>query len=226
MPFNIHISFANIVIEGEYSGAAEEETMYTTAQFKKLQVVAFAAGEGTTGVAPEAIYADVNESVTIPVSRFLAKDGYTLSGWTDGTNIYRAGNKMTVTGDITLTAVFTENTESLNNMSLANTTVTWDFQKKNCTDMKKTFIQPNLKWMEAETEDMMNTSIESGFDLNSVENTEATSGNLSRRTNLWGRRGGLRGISLISRFAKKLGLPHKESVPAFFYEQNLVFTKS
>ena len=191
------ISFANIVITGEYTGVAEEETMYTVttdvtpegagtvtqnpagtsltegtsvtftaeantgyrflnkwmvneveqsgatysiaslaantevvAQFKKLKAITFAAGEGTTGVAPETIYADADETITIPVSRFLAKTGFTLTGWTDGVNTYEAGDTYTVTDDATLTAVFAENTESLD-FTMANTTVTWDFQKKN-----------------------------------------------------------------------------------------------
>ena len=44
----------------------------------------------------------------------LYKEGYTLTGWTDGTNVYTLGQKITLgEEDITLKPVFTENTVTL-----------------------------------------------------------------------------------------------------------------
>ena len=50
--------------------------------------------------------------------------------------------------------------------------------------MKKTYIAPSIIWMEAETEEMISASgVENGFKLDGeVPTTEATSGNLSRRS--------------------------------------------
>ena len=52
--------------------------------------------------------------------------------------------------------------------------------------MKQTYQTPSIKWLEAATEEMIaaSTSIEQGFDLNSVAETTETSGNLSRQS-LW-----------------------------------------
>ena len=55
------------------------------------------------------------DQYTIPAKNFtLYKEGYTLTGWTDGTNTYAAGETITLAaGDMTLTPVFTANTVSL-----------------------------------------------------------------------------------------------------------------
>ena len=49
-------------------------------------------------------------------------------------------------------------------------------------------MQPSLKWMEAETEEMIAASaVENGFTINeSTPTTDATSGNLSRQnSSIW-----------------------------------------
>ena len=55
------------------------------------------------------------DQYTIPAKNFtLYKEGYTLTGWTDGTSTYAAGETITLAaGDMTLTPVFTANTVSL-----------------------------------------------------------------------------------------------------------------
>ncbi|MBQ9187035.1 MAG: InlB B-repeat-containing protein [Prevotella sp.] len=100
------------------------------ANFKQLLAVTFAAGEGT-GVVPANVYGNEGATITVPKSYFLAKSGYTLVGWNDGTTTYKAGQTFTMpANNVTLTAVFEENTEALS-FSLASATVTWDFQQKN-----------------------------------------------------------------------------------------------
>lgn len=115
-----------------------------TANFKKLYKVTYDLGEyaGTlTGKVlcnyiPDKdineIYAGVNDGYTIPTyaHRYLYREGYFLSGWTDGTNTYSTGQNITLTGDITLTPTWTATTQTLAT-SDAETTVTWSFAKSN-----------------------------------------------------------------------------------------------
>ena len=133
---NTGYKFVNWTIDG----VAQNANPYTfenitanhtaVANFKQLKSISFAAGDGT-GEVPALEYADEGEQYTVPKSYFLKKDGYTLTGWSDGVNTYAAGDKITIaSSNITLTAVFAANTQSLD--ARANdVTVTWDFQKKN-----------------------------------------------------------------------------------------------
>jgi uncharacterized repeat protein (TIGR02543 family) len=63
---------------------------------------------GGTG-ANEADYTEksVKYGGTTTTSAAPTKPGYTFAGWSDGTNTYQAGNNITVTGDLTLTAQWT-----------------------------------------------------------------------------------------------------------------------
>lgn len=73
----------------------------------------------------------IGDSYTIPSKNFtLYKEGYTLTGWTDGTNTYNAGQSYELTGDLALTPVFTQNTVSLADRTDA-VTLKWDFQRNN-----------------------------------------------------------------------------------------------
>ena len=54
------------------------------------------------------------DEYTIPAQNFtLYKEGYTLTGWSDGENTYATGQAITLSNDMTLTPVFTENEVSL-----------------------------------------------------------------------------------------------------------------
>ena len=54
------------------------------------------------------------DEYTIPSKNFtLFKEGSTLTGWSDGQNTYAAGETITLSGDMTLTPVFTANAVSL-----------------------------------------------------------------------------------------------------------------
>ena len=189
------ISFANIVIEGEYSGTAEEETMYAittsvtpdgagsviqdpagaslaegtavafsatantgykfldkwtvngaevdgttysvaslsgdlnvVAQFKKLYAISFTAGEGNKGTSNPlpTVYAET--TYTAPAANYyIARDGYSVTGWTDGVNEYSFGEEITLTGDITLTPIFAANTKTISDTGASDVTITYGF---------------------------------------------------------------------------------------------------
>ena len=80
------------------------------------------------GVAPEAISADQNTEITIPGNYTMYKEGYTLTGWNDGTSTIALGAKYTLTDNVTLTPVFTENTKTLADRTEA-VTLKWNFRK-------------------------------------------------------------------------------------------------
>lgn len=111
------VGIADVVISGMVSG--EKSTEYT---------VTFSKGETEAlGTAPEPVTAS---SVTIPVNKSLFKDGYTLTGWTDGVHTYAINEKFYPESNTTLTPVFTANTFTLA-QSLSELTVRWDFQRAN-----------------------------------------------------------------------------------------------
>ena len=71
----------------------------------------------------------VGDEYTIPAMNFtLYKVGYTLTGWTDGTKTYANGEKVTLTGDLALTPVFTENTVTLADRT-EPVTLKWNFRR-------------------------------------------------------------------------------------------------
>ena len=87
------------------------------------------ANAGAEGVAPAAIEAEIGSKITIPANRTLYKEGFTLTAWTDGAGAqYKPGDEVTVSGDLTLLPVFTEN----ENVTITEpVTAIWDFQQKN-----------------------------------------------------------------------------------------------
>ena len=132
---NTGYKFVNWTIDGNtqaanpYTISNVNENHTAVANFKQLKSVTFAAGDGV-GEVPATAYADEGDTYTVPKSYYLAKSGYTLVGWNNGTSTYKAGDTFTMPAEnVTLTAVFEENTEALS-FSLASTTVTWDFQQK------------------------------------------------------------------------------------------------
>lgn len=82
------------------------------------------------GVAPAAITADEGTAITIPGNFTVYKEGYTLTGWTDGSNTVALGAEYTLSDNVTLTPVFTQNTKTLADRTEA-VTLNWDFQRKN-----------------------------------------------------------------------------------------------
>lgn len=96
--------------------------------------VAYAAGSETFegDLLPVGGKYNAGDIYTIPANNFtLYKEGYTLTGWTDGTDVYGLGEKITLPEqDVTLTPVFTENEVSLNDRE-EPVTLVFDFQRKN-----------------------------------------------------------------------------------------------
>ena len=69
------------------------------------------------------------DKYTIPAKNFtLYKEGYTLTGWTDGTNTYATGEEITLSENLSLTPVFTANEVSLADRTEA-VTVKFNFRR-------------------------------------------------------------------------------------------------
>lgn len=85
---------------------------------------------GAEGIAPAAQKVVAGSKVKIPANTTLYAEGKTLTAWTDGTNHYKVGDEVTVSADMALTPVFTENTISFTDRT-AETTITWQFGEGN-----------------------------------------------------------------------------------------------
>ncbi len=93
--------------------------------------VTFSFGDmAECGLLPAAEKVEIGKSITIPANFTLYQEGKTLTGWTDGTNIYEIADEVKVEKDLTLTPVFTDNTVSLADRK-EPVTVRWDFQRQN-----------------------------------------------------------------------------------------------
>ncbi len=115
-----------------------------TAIFEAKNAITFAKGEGT-GTVPATEYVLGGEDYTVPEAFFLYKEGATLTGWNDGANTYAPGDVISsVSSDITLTAVFTDNTVALGD---ALTTINWNFARNsgaptiNCENAETDYVQ-------------------------------------------------------------------------------------
>ncbi len=75
------------------------------------RTVTYVDGESTSTVGTE-----LNASYTVATPEGAAKEGHSLTGWTDGTTTYQAGDAITITDNVTLTAVWAANSYA----------VTWD----------------------------------------------------------------------------------------------------
>ena len=87
------------------------------------------------GTAPATVEVKMFDSYTLPQNHTLYKEGYTLTGWNDGTDTYPIGGTyMTGEVDVHFTPVFTENTKTLFG-NTSSVTVKVDFQRKNGAPM-------------------------------------------------------------------------------------------
>ena len=85
-------------------------------------IASFNGADADSGETDIIISADGN--ITLPTCGFV-KDGFIFDGWTDGQNVYKAGEKATITQSITFKAVWK------NNGSLKSATVLYpDFARK------------------------------------------------------------------------------------------------
>lgn len=100
----------------------------------EVQVYYNIGSTGAEGTVPASASFAKSGTYTLPAKNYtLYKEGYTLTGWSDGTTTYALGAQYTHSKsdyDVTFTPVFTANTANLDDRN-AEVTITWDFQKKN-----------------------------------------------------------------------------------------------
>lgn len=115
-PTTLHFSNANYNPYFAVEAIAEEDL---PAEVTKYDIT-FAAGEGT-GTAPAALEIEAGSKFNAPKNSTLYKEGYTLTGWSDGTTTYAVGQEITPTANMALTAVYTQNEVNLANRTEAVT---------------------------------------------------------------------------------------------------------
>jgi hypothetical protein len=127
--------------------------------------VTFASDDAVAvGVAPAAADVVAGESIKMPVNRTLYKAGYTLTGWSDGTNTYAIGADFTPTADVELKAVYTENASDFLKAT-SELKATWNFGEANGA--------PSVHWegnagiLVAQTEGAMKVDVKLDVDATS-----------------------------------------------------------
>ena len=124
-----------------YTGPATTLTIYgmdycpfigvkSVAVAPTIYTVTYANADGATGIVPAAENVESDSEITLPRNRAMYKEGYTLTGWSDGVNTYSPGATYTVTSSVTLTAVYTSNSVALDDRE-APVTIKWQFGKSN-----------------------------------------------------------------------------------------------
>ena len=108
----------------------------------------------------------VGDSYTIPDKNFtLYKEGYTLAGWTDGTNTYENGQVISLASDLALTPVFTANEVSLADRTEA-VTLKFDFQRNNGAPSVQWQNKDNLIWVTQATINGKTIDVATSFSTN------------------------------------------------------------
>lgn len=110
--------------DNPYTIAAISENHEAVAHFEALPKISFSKGDDAAvkGDLPAVDYAEKGSTYTIPTAYHLTKDGYTLTGWNDGTSELALNGNITIDGDITLTPIFTANEAALGD---EEATVVW-----------------------------------------------------------------------------------------------------
>ena len=99
---------ADASTENPYTFAALTTSHTIQAVFAANPTITFSKGEsGALGTVPAAV--SFGGVYTLPAAPLLYKTGYTLTAWNDGKSDHAVGTTMDVTGDVTLTPVFTAN---------------------------------------------------------------------------------------------------------------------
>ena len=129
------------------------------------------------GDVPEATTVVKNESLTLPINQSMYKEGYTLTGWTDGSNTYAPGATFTPTAHTTLTAVFTSNTVSIPTAT-SSVSVRWYFGESNGA--------PSVHFEGGAGNGYLITqAIVDGVAIDAKLDIDATSGKFSSRNDQW-----------------------------------------
>ena len=117
------------VVCGDYTPYFSIESVNSVPELKYTVTYANTT-DGVEGSVPSVAYTTAGNAVTLPVNRTLYKNGYTLTGWSDGNTTYEPGDSYTPTANVTLNAVFTQNTYTFD-QTVSEMTVRWDFQRGN-----------------------------------------------------------------------------------------------
>ena len=117
------------------------------------------------GVVPTAVKVKAGQKVKIPANFTLYAEGKTLTGWTDGSATYAIGQEFTVTSEMALTPVFTDNKVSLDDRT-KEVTLRWDFQKKNGAPAVGYEGQTGLIWVTQATVKGEVIDVKCNFDAN------------------------------------------------------------
>lgn len=147
---NTGYKFVNWTVNGVDAGTTNplaindiDAAKTIVANFEQLKSITFNKGTAE-GTAPATEYVDVDTEYTLPVAFYMYKTGYTLTAWNDGENDHAVGSKMTITEDVTLTPIYTENTVELGD---AAATVNWTFARNagaptlNCEGAEMDYVQ-------------------------------------------------------------------------------------
>ena len=130
------------------------------------------------GAVPPREIVQMNSQYELPKNQTIYKEGYTLTGWSDGTNTYSPGQTITVgEDDITLTPVFRTNTKTLDALE-NNVTATWYFGKSNGA--------PSVAWERSGNQYLVTQSDVEGEtqDMPLIVNTDAGKFNNARGDHL------------------------------------------
>jgi hypothetical protein len=105
---------SEVTTEATYTIESLESNRDFVAEFEALKSITYAAESGVKGTVPSKAYYEANSVITLPANNFtLYKEGYTQTGWNDGTSDYAMGDQYTVKDNTTLTAVFSKNEKTL-----------------------------------------------------------------------------------------------------------------
>lgn len=129
------------VVSMKYTGDATTLTIEYASYLpyigvKAIEASAVSVSYSTEGVdcegdiLPDGGQYAAGDSYAVPAQNYtLFKEGYTLTGWTDGTKEYATGSTITLpASDITLKPVFTQNEVNLSDRSEA-VTLKWNFRR-------------------------------------------------------------------------------------------------
>lgn len=170
-PTTLHFSNANY---NPYFAVEAIDPADIPAEVTKYNVT-FAAGDGATGTAPAAVEVEAGSTVKAPVNYYLYKEGYTLTGWNDGTTTYNVGDEITPEADMTLTAVYTANEVGLADREA---TVTINFVLNGYNE------NPQYKF-EGITGVMVTQATVNGKSIDVAANVDATSGKFAANGTGW-----------------------------------------
>ena len=130
------------VVFNSVTGAAVATTKTTHVQCKP-QVSYVNNDADAIGDVPATEVIEIGKKFTIESRNYqLLKPGYTLTGWTDGTNTYEFGKSYDIVNDIVLNPVFRANEQSLSAI-IKVTTFTWPFATSKDA--------PTVNWTDGET---------------------------------------------------------------------------